>query len=377
METTVPHKGQGVPRQTQERNHIDALALALDAVRPGSGDDVRARLVAAGFFDAGMIEQVRMMARAAVEVLPDADALIDALIEAQSTSADDNLSGVAALVPRLTTDDVDAQLAALRRVGAVPSTWARELAQSELHHLCIEHGVDAILARAGHWVRDADDAVRRVLVEGLRPRGVMLPHIDELKRDPTPLWPVIEQVLDDPSDYVRKAAANLLNDVSRDHRDLLLDRVAAWTEGPMGPERTFIVERALRTLVKQRDAEALALLGYAPASSLDARLTETPPATLVMNGHMPFAVHVANTSARSARVVVRVDVTEPGAGDRTRTSSYLIAKSEVPAGQEATLRKRIHFVDRNRQPKLDGTYVFAVTVNGDEIGTAQATFRRG
>ena len=27
----------------------------------------------------------------------------------------------------------------------------------------------------------------------------------------------------------------------------------------MGPERTFIVERALRTLVKQRDAEALAL----------------------------------------------------------------------------------------------------------------------
>ena len=71
---------------------------------------------------------------------------------------------------------------------------------------------------------------------------------------------------DDPSLYVRRSAANHLNDISKDHPELLLERMGAWSQGA-SKERLWLINHALRTLVKRGDERALALLGYGEAQA--------------------------------------------------------------------------------------------------------------
>jgi 3-methyladenine DNA glycosylase AlkC len=74
--------------------------------------------------------------------------------------------------------------------------------------------------------------VRRWCSEGTRPRLPWGKRLDALVADPSPLWPILEALKDDPSPYVRKSVANSLNDIGKDHPDLLLDRCGRWQKTP-------------------------------------------------------------------------------------------------------------------------------------------------
>jgi 3-methyladenine DNA glycosylase AlkC len=102
----------------------------------------------------------------------------------------------------------------------------------------------------GAWVRDPDANVRRCAVEATRPRGVWTAHLEEMKVRPERGEPLLERVRADPSDYVRKAAANWINDASKSRPDWARALCARWTRESRAPETTWIVHRALRTLRK-------------------------------------------------------------------------------------------------------------------------------
>ncbi len=70
METRKPKKGQGVPKETPSHNNIAALRNVLSKYLPQvSWDGLEAALEERGFFEAGMQQQVRIMAQAAADTL--------------------------------------------------------------------------------------------------------------------------------------------------------------------------------------------------------------------------------------------------------------------------------------------------------------------
>jgi 3-methyladenine DNA glycosylase AlkC len=109
------------------------------------------------------------------------------------------------------------------------------------------------------WSRDPDEDVRRLASEGCRPRLPWSFRLDALTADPSPVIPILENLRDDPSLYVRKSVANHLNDIAKDHPSWVLDRMERW---PLESPRTaWIAKRALRTLIKKGDRRALAVIG--------------------------------------------------------------------------------------------------------------------
>ncbi|MCD8483700.1 MAG: DNA alkylation repair protein [Verrucomicrobia bacterium] len=102
--------------------------------------------------------------------------------------------------------------------------------------------------------------VRRWCSEGLRPRLPWGKVLEVIKLDPTPILPVLEALRDDVDRYVQRSVANCLNDIGKDHPDVLLDLCSQWQKGS-NPQRTWIVRHALRSLVKQGNARALESLG--------------------------------------------------------------------------------------------------------------------
>ncbi|BCE00860.1 hypothetical protein [Marinicellulosiphila megalodicopiae] len=102
--------------------------------------------------------------------------------------------------------------------------------------------------------------VRRLASEGCRPRLPWAQALTELKHNPDPIWPILNRLCEDDSLYVRRSVANNLNDISKDHPDLMLN----WCESNNHKTQDidWIIKHACRVLLKQANIRALQLFDY-------------------------------------------------------------------------------------------------------------------
>ena len=77
-------------------------------------------------------------------------------------------------------------------------------------------------------VSDPDMHVRRPVTEGSRPRLPWARRLNGLVTDPTPNIELLDAVVDDPCEYVRRSVGNHLNDISKDHPALAVDFARRW-----------------------------------------------------------------------------------------------------------------------------------------------------
>jgi 3-methyladenine DNA glycosylase AlkC len=144
--------------------------------------------------------------------------------------------------------------------------------------------------------------VRRWCSEGTRTRLPWGRRLTGLIKDPAPVWPILEALKDDPELYVRRSVANNLNDLSKDHPESVLDLVRRWSDGA-SDERQWVVKHALRGLVKQGNADALAIVGYAKPVKLEATLKVTPK-KIVLGESVQLQVELYNDSRKAQSLLV-------------------------------------------------------------------------
>jgi 3-methyladenine DNA glycosylase AlkC len=299
------------------------------------------------------------------------------LITALSKSPVEKIRALAAfVVPLIFPNDLKTQLDWLRFTGALEGTWPREASATILHNLAIQHGMATVLPLVQEWIRDNDPAVRRVVTEALRPRGVMLAHINELKQDPAPLKKILAPLLDDDSDYVQKSVANNLNDISKDNPEIILEWTREWNTPNATKQRHWILARALRTLIEEGHPAALRLLGYGINANLKVTWHDNTPRRIKINQFLPCDLEIVNLAKAEAGVVVLLIMDEPGKGKARRKSWYQIWKGKIRAGETKSVSKKIHFVDKNSQPRVEGGYSLSVMVNGNKLEVRQMSFKR-
>ncbi len=110
------------------------------------------------------------------------------------------------------------------------------------------------------WTKDPSIHVRRLVSEGSRPRLPWGTQLRALIADPSPSFPLLESLQHDPSEYVRRSVANHLNDIGKDHPEVLADWVERYIEGA-GPELRALLRHASRSLIKSGHARALGAFG--------------------------------------------------------------------------------------------------------------------
>jgi 3-methyladenine DNA glycosylase AlkC len=111
----------------------------------------------------------------------------------------------------------------------------------------LERHPDRTLARLREWTGDPSHHVRRLVSEGTRPRLPWAPRLHALLRDPRPVIGLLELLKDDSELYVRRSVANNLNDIGKDHPQLLVHFVKSRGSGA----KTFKL-RALRLAPGER-----------------------------------------------------------------------------------------------------------------------------
>lgn len=115
-----------------------------------------------------------------------------------------------------------------------------------------------------NWARSENEHVRRLASEGCRPRLPWAMALPEFKHDPSYIIPILECLKNDDSEYVRRSVANNLNDIAKDHPQLVIKTVTNWLNKDKKIATQRLVKHACRSLLKQANPEALTLFGFLP-----------------------------------------------------------------------------------------------------------------
>jgi 3-methyladenine DNA glycosylase AlkC len=213
-----------------------------------------------------------------------------------------------------------------------------------------------------HWTRDDSAHVRRLCSEGTRPRLPWGLRLQSLVADPTPTLPILAALEDDASDYVRRSVANHLNDIAKDHPDVVVRWVRERLPGAPR-ERQALLRHASRTLVKQGHAPMLALWGAGQAfeGKVAMRLS---PARLPIGGNVQVDIDLRSTASASQRLVIDLVVHYVKASGGTSPKVFKGWTIDLAAGERRALGKAMPMRDVSIRRHFAGRHRVAVQVNG-------------
>lgn len=210
------------------------------------------------------------------------------------------------------------------------------------------------------WVTDPSPHVRRLVSEGTRPRLPWGSRLPAFQRDPAPVLSLLERLRDDPSEYVRRSVANNLNDIAKDHPEMVLDVAERWLKGA-SRERRRLVEHALRTLVKKGDPRALALLG-AGGDELHVK-AKIGPKTVHVGESVRVSALVSNAGDENAHVVVdvRIHFVKPR-GPSAKV--FKLGRRDLAPGERYEFARSYPMLHRTIRQLHEGRHEVEVQVNG-------------
>lgn len=219
------------------------------------------------------------------------------------------------------------------------------------------------LAYLLEWAENGNEHVRRLASEGCRPRLPWAMALPKFKDDPTPILPVLDKLKDDPSEYVRRSVANNLNDISKDHPELVLDLAESWYGRS---ERTdWIVRHALRGLLRAGNRRALRLFGFAAPQYLQISNLRLNPQRVPIGESLVLAydLEVSGDQPQLVRLEYAVDYLK-ARGNHSRKIFQHSEKSYAPGMHR--LEKNHSFAERTTRKHYPGKHHLAILVNGVE-----------
>ncbi len=360
------------PRTAQE------LAEAIAAAAPGAAlPSLRA---APGSLDPlSLRERSDLLRDALLEDLPGSSADLATVVRrARDAGA---LRGwmlwpvTTAVAERAIARDGDRPAAEEQEPGAVEDALAllAELtglltAEFALRPLLI-HAPERTLAAALVWTDHPDEHVRRLASEGTRPYLPWAVRVPSLLARPEATLPILDRLYRDPSEYVRRSVANHLNDLSREHGDLVIATAGHWLDAP--DEYTErLVRHALRTLVKRGDASALALRGYGdPGEALEISGPHLDREQLAIGEELELTAELRNTSAQELRLVVDYVVHHRKASGALTAKTFSLTTLTLGPGETRRLRRRHSFRPLTTRRYHAGGHALGLQVNGRPTAT--------
>ncbi len=214
------------------------------------------------------------------------------------------------------------------------------------------------------WAVDSDEHVRRLASEGSRPRLPWGLRLQELVRDPSPTASILDALRDDASLYVRKSVANHLNDITKDHPDWVLARLAGW-DIDAAEHRRWIAKHACRTLIKRGHPQALALFGFGQKPVVEAAISVSP-ARLELGGVLTLKARLVSQAKRPQRLAVDYVVHYVRAGG-TSAKVFKWAEIDLAPGGVAELVKKQPLRDFTTRRHYPGRHRVELQINGHRL----------
>jgi 3-methyladenine DNA glycosylase AlkC len=214
------------------------------------------------------------------------------------------------------------------------------------------------------WASDKDHHVRRLASEGSRPRLPWSFKLDQVIKDPSLTYPILEILKDDKELYVRKSVANHLNDISKEHPGFLLDIIKTWKG--KSPHTDWILKHASRTLLKKGDTGILKHFGIKHSEALKASKFKIKTRKIETGGDLEFSFRVDNTGAGKIKIRLEYAVYFRIASGKLSKKVFKISERELEAKSSVEVKKKHSFREITTRSYYPGEQKITLIVNGKE-----------
>ncbi|ASP40305.1 hypothetical protein CHH28_17190 [Bacterioplanes sanyensis] len=223
------------------------------------------------------------------------------------------------------------------------------------------------LSTLQQWLHDDDEHVRRLISEGTRPRLPWGVRLTQFIDEPSTMIPLLEALRDDPSDYVRRSVANHLNDIAKDHPELVAELSRCWSQGA-NEQRMRLLRHACRTLIKQGHQATLAVFGYGEPQLEGLAFTVTPARIRLGDS---ICLELTVSAAVEQSLVIDYAIHHQRANGTTRAKVFKWRQAQLSGGEEASWQKQHAIKPITTRNYYPGRHQVDVLINGQVMASAQ------
>lgn len=228
----------------------------------------------------------------------------------------------------------------------------------------IERYTDQSLELLHQWSQDPNVHVRRLVSEGTRPRLPWAGRLRMFQKDPRPVLALLEKLKDDPDLYVRRSVANNLNDIGKDHPQLLIETCRKWKhKAPV--HRQWVIRHALRSAVKSGVPGAIELLGFneqKPRISLTDVVFK--PKRLAVGKSVNFSFVLRSRASKAQKLLIDFRVHYVKANGSTAAKVFKLTKVTLEPSQKLALTKSLSTRPMTTRKHYPGIHRVDILVNG-------------
>ncbi|MFU8947392.1 DNA alkylation repair protein [Mycetocola zhadangensis] len=341
---------------------VARLAAAVSTAMPGRELPSLVRAQTA-VVDRRLRERVDIVRDALLADLPEGFDVVEALVPELSTSP--LFSGwmiwpVTELVTQRalrsgSTEHFDSALELLAQltVGLTAEFAVRDL---------LNERPERALSTMRTWLEHEDENVRRLATEGSRAYLPWAKRVPWLIAHPSATQHILNAAYRDPAEYVRRSAANHLNDLSRIDPDLVAATAGRWAEHP-DDNTAWVLRSSLRTLVKRGNPEALALLGFS-GDGLSVAQPRLSADAIEWGGTVEFTAEVTNGGSSPAVVAIDYAIGFLRANGSVSPKTFKLGSRSLAPGETVVVTKSHSFRPITTRVYYPGAHFITVQANG-------------
>lgn len=215
------------------------------------------------------------------------------------------------------------------------------------------------------WSKHEHWGVRRLASEGCRPRLPWAMALPNLKENPAPIIPILENLKNDPSRFVRLSVANNLNDIAKDNPETVIDLAKKW-KGE-SEDVDWIIKHGCRTLLKQGNPEVMKLFGFDSIKNISIENMKISIPEVKVGNSLEFSFNLLNSNNKKKRIRLEYGIYYQKANGTLAKKVHKISEKEYAGNSVTHITRRHSFrVVTTRKFHL-GLHQVAVIINGKEF----------
>lgn len=214
------------------------------------------------------------------------------------------------------------------------------------------------------WVLDDNVHVRRLVSEGLRPRLPWAIRLKGFVEDPTPIFEFLRILKDDNQLYVRRSVANNINDIAKDHPDLVVTELKDWSRNK-GKNMQWLIRHGLRTLIKNGDIGALEILGYRENPELDVNSLKYN-SNMKLGDALDLCFNLESKAKEDLKLVIDYTIFHKKANGSLMPKVFKLKNIVLKPGEIKKINKPHVIKAINTRKYYSGEHRFTVQINGKE-----------
>ena len=230
---------------------------------------------------------------------------------------------------------------------------------------------DIVMDQMLQWSKHADHKIRRFSSEGCRPRLPWAMAVPALKKDPGPVLPILENLKNDPSEFVRRSVANNLNDIAKDHPAIVLEIAKKW-QGQSN-ETDWIIRHGCRTLLRKADPAVLTHFGLSTSFECTVGEFRLASEQVRISESLHFSFSLTNKSDKDEKLRVEYAIYFVKANGKQSKKLFKITENTYKAGLNYTFSRLQSFRNLTTRKHYPGLHKLAIVINGVEMASGEFT----